>query len=227
MIDKQRIAAKEFAEKWQGKGYERGQSQTFWLELLQKVFLVEDPFSFIKFEEKVKITNTGFIDGRIPKTKVLIEQKSLEIDLKKEKLQSDGQMCTPFQQTKRYISALPLSDHPRWVVLSNFKSFLIFDMEQPNGEPFEVLLENLEREYQRLDFLVSTGPAHLRQEKELSFQAGELIGKLYNAFLPQYIDPTSAHSLHSLNVLCVRLVFCLYSEDAGLFARTIVRSMTT
>lgn len=44
MIDKQRIAAKEFAEKWQGKGYERGQSQTFWLELLQKVFLVEDPF---------------------------------------------------------------------------------------------------------------------------------------------------------------------------------------
>lgn len=217
MIDKQRIAAKEFAEKWQGKGYERGQSQTFWLELLQKVFLVEDPFSFIKFEEKVKMTNTGFIDGRIPKTKVLIEQKSLEIDLKKEKLQSDGQMCTPFQQAKRYISALPLSDHPRWVVLSNFKSFLIFDMEQPNGEPFEVLLENLEREYQRLDFLVSTGPAHLRQEKKLSFQAGELIGKLYNAFLPQYIDPTSAHSLHSLNVLCVRLVFCLYSEDAGLF----------
>lgn len=141
MIDKQRIAAKEFAEKWQGKGYERGQSQTFWLELLQKVFLVEDPFSFIKFEEKVKMTNTGFIDGRIPKTKVLIEQKSLEIDLKKEKLQSDGQMCTPFQQAKRYISALPLSDHPRWVVLSNFKSFLIFDMEQPNGEPFEVLLE--------------------------------------------------------------------------------------
>ena len=217
MIDKQRIAAKEFAEKWQGKGYERGQSQTFWLELLQKVFLVEDPYSFIKFEEKVKMTNTGFIDCRIPKTKVLIEQKSIDINLKKEKLQSDGQMCTPFQQAKRYISALPLSDHPRWVVLSNFKSFLIFDMEQPNGEPFEVLLENLEREYQRLDFLVLTGPAHLRQEKEVSFKAGELIGKLYNALLAQYKDPTSSHSLHSLNVLCVRLVFCLYSEDAGLF----------
>lgn len=217
MIDKQRIAAKEFATKWQGKGYERGQSQSFWLELLQKVFLVEDPFSFINFEEKVKMTNTGFIDCRIPKTKVLIEQKSIDIDLKKEKLQSDGQMCTPFQQAKRYISALPVSEHPRWVVLSNFKSFLIFDMEQPNGEPFEVLLENLEREYQRLDFLVSTGPAHLRQEQELSFKAGELIGKLYNALLPQYNDPSSSHSLHSLNVLCVRLVFCLYSEDAGLF----------
>lgn len=94
MIDKQRIAAKEFAEKWQGKGYERGQSQTFWLELLQKVFLVEDPFSFIKFEEKVKMTNTGFIDGRIPKTKVLIEQKSLEIDLKKEN-SSPTDRCVP------------------------------------------------------------------------------------------------------------------------------------
>ena len=217
MIDKQRIAAKKFAESWKGRGYEKGHSQSFWLELLQKVFLVEDPFSFIKFEEQVKMTNTGFIDARISKTKVLIEQKSIGVDLKKEKLQSDGEWCTPFGQAKRYISALPLSEHPRWVVLCNFKSFLIFDMEQPNGEPFEVLLENLEREYQRLDFLVSTGPSHLRQEQEVSFKAGELIGKLYNALLGQYKDPTSSHSLHSLNVLCVRLVFCLYSEDAGLF----------
>ena len=166
MIDIQRIAAKKFAETWKGRGYEKGHSQSFWLELLQKVFLIEDPFSFIKFEEKVKMTNTGFIDARISKTKVLIEQKSIGVDLKKEKLQSDGELCTPFGQAKRYISALPLSEHPRWVVLCNFKSFLIFDMEQPNGEPFEVLLENLEREYQRLDFLVSTGPVHLRQEKE-------------------------------------------------------------
>lgn len=217
MIDIQRIAAKKFAETWKGRGYEKGHSQSFWLELLQKVFLIEDPFSFIKFEEKVKMTNTGFIDARISKTKVLIEQKSIGVDLKKEKLQSDGELCTPFGQAKRYISASPLSEHPRWVVLCNFKSFLIFDMEQPNGEPFEVLLENLEREYQRLDFLVSTGPVHLRQEKEVSFKAGELIGKLYNALLGQYKDPTSSHSLHSLNVLCVRLVFCLYSEDAGLF----------
>lgn len=217
MIDIQRIAAKKFAETWKGRGYEKGHSQSFWLELLQKVFLIEDPFSFIKFEEKVKMTNTGFIDARISKTKVLIEQKSIGVDLKKEKLQSDGELCTPFGQAKRYISALPLSEHPRWVVLCNFKSFLIFDMEQPNGEPFEVLLENLEREYQRLDFLVSTGLVHLRQEKEVSFKAGELIGKLYNALLGQYKDPTSSHSLHSLNVLCVRLVFCLYSEDAGLF----------
>ena len=78
---KQQKAAKEFAAKWKGKGFEKGESQPFWMELLQKVLLVEDPYSIISFENRVKLSNTSFIDAYIKPTHVLIEQKSIEKDL--------------------------------------------------------------------------------------------------------------------------------------------------
>ena len=90
-------------------------------------------------------------------------------------------------------------------------------MERPGGEPEEILLENLEKEYYRLQFLVDEGSEHLKREMEVSIAAGEMVGLLYDAFHKQYADPDSEHALKSLNVLCVRLVFCLYAEDAGIF----------
>ncbi|MBR0518729.1 class I SAM-dependent DNA methyltransferase [bacterium] len=209
--------AKKFAEYWKGKGYEKGESQIFWISLLQDVFGVEEPTKWIKFEEKVFLGHTSFIDGYIPETKVLIEQKALGKDLTKPIKQSDGTLLSPFQQAKRYITELPLSKHPRFVVTCNFEKFLVYDMENPKGEPEEILLENLEKDYYRLSFLVETENIHLKREMELSIQAGEIVGLLYDEFLKQYIDPTNEHSLKSLNMLCVRLVFCLYAEDAGIF----------
>ena len=214
---KQKIAAKAFAEKWKDRGYEKGESQTFWLELLHNVLGVENPYDIITFENQVQLSHTSFIDAYIIPTKVLIEQKSIDKDLRKPVPQSDGTALTPFQQAKRYAAEMPYSKRPRWVVTCNFRSFLIYDMEQPQGEPFEVLLQNLGQEYDRLGFLVMDEAAHLRKEMEVSFKAGDLVGKLYEAFLKQYRNPESPESLRSLNILCVRLVFCLYSEDAGLF----------
>lgn len=213
----QKIAAKKFAADWKGKGYEKGQSQPFWLSLLRDVFGVEHPEQFIIFEEQVHLDHTSFIDGTIPTTKVLIEQKGLDKDLKKPIRQSDGALLTPFQQAKRYITELPLSQHPRWVVTCNFAKFLVYDMERPGGEPEEILLENIEKEYYRLQFLVDEGCEHLKREMEVSIAAGEMVGLLYDAFHKQYADPDSEHALQSLNILCVRLVFCLYAEDAGIF----------
>ena len=138
-------------------------------------------------------------------------------DLKKPIKQSDGTLLTPFQQAKRYITELPLSQHPRWVVTCNFEKFFVYDMERPGGEPEEILLENLEKEYYRLQFLVDEGSEHLKREMEVSIAAGEIVGLLYDAFHKQYADPDSEQALKSLNVLCVRLVFCLYAEDAGIF----------
>ncbi len=215
--NKQKIAARAFAEKWKGHGYEKGESQVFWLELLHNVLGVENPYDIITFEHQVQLSHTSFIDAYIAPTKVLIEQKSIDKDLRKAIPQSDGTLLTPFQQAKRYAAEMPYSKRPRWVVVCNFQSFLIYDMEQPQGEPFEVLLQNLGQEYDRLSFLVVDEAAHLRKEMEVSFKAGELVGKLYEAFLKQYRNPESPESLRSLNILCVRLVFCLYSEDAGLF----------
>lgn len=213
----QKAAAKSFAAYWKGKGYEKGESQAFWLSLLRDVYGVEHPEQFIIFEEQVHLDHTSFIDGTIPSTKVLIEQKGLGKDLKKPIKQSDGTLLTPFQQAKRYITELPLSQHPRWVVTCNFEKFFVYDMERPGGEPEEILLENLEKEYYRLQFLVDEGSEHLKREMEVSIAAGEMVGLLYDAFHKQYADPDSEHALKSLNVLCVRLVFCLYAEDAGIF----------
>lgn len=216
MRTNQEKAAKEFAEIWKDRGYEKGESQPFWLGLLRDVLGIDKPELFIQFESQVKLDHTSFIDGHIPSTHVLIEQKSINKDLRAPIKQSDGSLLNPFQQAKRYSADLPYSERPRWIVTCNFKSFLIYDMEQPNGDPEEVLLENLEKEYYRLSFLVDKKSAHIQKEMEVSLKAGEIIGEIYDELLKQYIDPDE-ESLRSLNVLCVRLVFCLYAEDAGIF----------
>ncbi|MCI7792629.1 N-6 DNA methylase [bacterium] len=213
----QQQAAKNFAAYWKGKGYEKGESQPFWLSLLRDVYGVEHPEQFIQFEEQVHLDHTSFIDGTIPSTHVLIEQKGLGKDLNKPIKQSDGALLSPFEQAKRYILELPVSQHPRWVVTCNFSTFYVYDMERPRGEPEMIELANLEKEYYRLQFLVDAGNEHLKREMEVSIAAGEIVGLLYDAFYKQYANPESEHSLKSLNKLCVRLVFCLYAEDAGIF----------
>ena len=212
----QAAAATEFAKRWQGRGYEKGDSQVFWTELLTEVFGIENPSSFIRFEEQVKIDNTNFIDVHIPSTKVIIEQKSIGKDLRKGILQSDGSVLNPFQQAKRYSAELAYSSRPRWIVTCNFEQFLVYDMEQPNGEPAEILLKDLGKEYYRLQFLVDTNSEHLSKEMQVSIQAGEIVGHIYEALLKQY-DDNSPEALRWLNILCVRIVFCLYAEDAGIF----------
>ena len=213
----QQQAARNFAAYWKDKGYEKGESQPFWLSLLRDVYGVEHPEQFIQFEEQVHLDHTSFIDGTIPATHVLIEQKRLGKNLNKPIKQSDGALLTPFEQAKRYILELPVSQHPRWVVTCNFSTFYVYDMERPRGEPEIIELANLEKEYYRLQFLVDAGNEHLKREMEVSIAAGEIVGLLYDAFYKQYANPESEHSLKSLNKLCVRLVFCLYAEDAGIF----------
>lgn len=206
-----------FVERWTGQGYEKGQSQMFWLDLLTNVLGVETPANIISFEDQVKLDHTSFIDAYISSTHVMIEQKSIDKDLNAPIKQSDGTMLTPFQQAKRYAQELPYSMRPRWIVTCNFRSFLIYDMEQPQGEPFEILLQNLEKEAHMLQFLVEPKDATLKHEMEVSIKAGEMVGRIYEAFLRQFGGTESPEDLHALNVLCVRLVFCLYAEDAGIF----------
>ena len=212
-------AAAEFAERWKGRGYERGESQPFWIDLLSNVFGIDTPTNgFITFEDHRMVDASNFIDGRIQSTRVLIEQKSLGKDLRAGIRQSDGSLLNPFQQARRYVVSLPVSEHPRWIVTCNFSEFLVYDMEQPNGEPEQILLENLGKEYYRLHFLVDAKSEHLSKEMEVSIKAGDIVGQIYEALLKQY-DDNSPEALRWLNILCVRLVFCLYAEDAGIFTR--------
>ncbi len=209
-------AAKEFADFWKNKGDERQETARFWIALLEKVLGMENPAERIEFEKKVQLKHTSFIDAYIPETKVLIEQKSSDVDLRKEAKQSDGAMLTPYRQAKRYADEMPNSLRPDWIVVCNFQEFLIYDMEKPHDEPVQVLLEDLPNKYECLQFMIDAKKTSVSPEEQISLKAGELVGKLYDALIKEYINPDE-NSFRSLNILCVRIVFCLYAEDAGLF----------
>lgn len=218
-ITTQKRNAKKFIENWQDRGHEKQDSQSFWLQLLRDVLGVEEPEQFIKFEKKVQLSHESFIDGYIDQTHVMIEQKGSNKDLDKPIKQSDGGVLTPYQQAQRYANHLPYSERPRWIVTCNFIEFRVYDMEHPNSEPVRIELKDLDKNYYQLEFLVDKSNEHLEKEKQVSLSAGELVGKIYDELLKQYKDPDNEHSQKSINQLCVRIVFCLYAEDAGIFGK--------
>jgi hypothetical protein len=215
----QRKAAKAFAEAWRNKGDEKQHTQQFWSDLLHRVYGITNFSQRVEFEKRVPLLHTSFIDVYIPETNVLIEQKSMDVDLLKRKKQSDGSELNPFEQAQRYGARLPFSERPRWIVTCNFQKFVVYDMEavRPEAKPTEILLEELPEKFSMLSFMVDASIRKITVEQELSFKAGELVGRLYDMMLPLYKDPTAESTLQSLNKLCVRIVFCLYAEDALLF----------
>lgn len=216
----QRLEAKKFASAWENKGYEKGETQQFWTELLVNVYGLENPSKYIEFEKQVKIeSQTKYIDVYLNDTMVMIEQKSIDKDLSQEIVQSGGTKLTPFKQAWNYSNYLPLDEKPRWIITCNFKEFQIHDMNKPNEAPEVILLKDFEKEYYRLSFLVNKKDEMLQKEMEVSMKAGDIVGVLYDKLKEQYANPDDEETLKSLNILCVRLVFCLYAEDAGIFGR--------
>ena len=209
---------KKFITQWLERGYEKGETHSFWLSFLRDVLGVSEPEKFIRFEVPVKLKHTSFIDAFLPDTKVIIEQKSLSEDLSQEKSQSDGETLTPYEQAQRYGSSLPYSMRPRWIIVCNFKEFLIYDMETL-AVPSKIFLDELPEKFHAFDFLIDETKNKLCVELELSLKAGEIVGKLYDALHSQYINPDNENSLASLNKLCVRLVFCLFAESSGIFGK--------
>lgn len=207
---------KNFVETWKNRGYEKGETQIFWLSFLRDILKISEPEKFIQFEVPVKLKHKSFIDAFLPDSKVIIEQKSLSINLEKNQTQSDGEILSPYEQAQRYGVGLPLSMHPRFIIVCNFQEFLIYDMELMT-EPKKILLEELPEKFHAFDFLINKNKTKIDIELELSLQAGEIVGKIYDALKKNYFNPNSDESLQSLNKLCVRLVFCLYAESSGVF----------
>ncbi|MGV9189449.1 class I SAM-dependent DNA methyltransferase [Arcanobacterium canis] len=211
-------AARNFAQKWAGRGYEKGDTSSFWLELLGDVIGMDDVTTNVRFE---KATNThGYIDVTIRDAKTVIEQKSLGVDLDKPEMRQ-GVMVTPFEQAKRYADSLRNSERPDTIIVCDFDHFRIHDLDDdhPAQNYLEFRLAELPEQLHLLDFLIDPQLIRRRREEKVSLDAGQLIGRLYDLLRAQYLDPDSPQSRHSLNVLCVRLVFLLFAEDAGLFAK--------
>ena len=215
----QREAARQFIYKWSGKGREDEDARSYWIDILQDILSVERVTDHIDFEKKVigPDGNTKRIDVYIPETHVLIEQKSFGISLDKPQTGHGG--MTPYEQAKMYDNGLPFDEKARWIIISNFAEIWIYDMNQRKPIPVKLALTEMQTKYHMLDFLVNQGTKELTKEMQLSLQAGELVGKMYDAFLKQYKNPEDSATLKSLNILCVRIVFCLYAEDAAVFGR--------
>ncbi len=215
-----REAARQFYNKWVNKGREDEDDRSYWLDILQRVMGADDATDRVEFQKKVIVDgNTKRIDAYIPETRVIIEQKTLGIKLDSKIHQSGGIELTPYEQAKRYNDNLPVSEKARWIVTSNFAEIWVYDMDTrvPENNITKISIRDLQDQYTKLDFLLSQKVRKISEEMELSLQAGELVGKIHDRFLEQYNDPMAKKTQNSLNILCVRLVFCLYAEDAGLF----------
>ena len=216
-----REAARQFIQKWHGRGKEDEDDRSYWLDIVQRILGIANATDRIDFQKKVIVDgNTKKIDAYIPETRVLIEQKSLGAALERKAAQSGGVFLTPYEQAKRYNDNLPYDEKARWIIISNFAEIWVYDMNAKVPFPQKFSIANMQNQNHFLDFLIEKKAAAPNIELELSKKAGEYVGKIYDAFIKQYNDPDSADTQKSLNILCVRLVFCLYAEDAGLFRQT-------
>ncbi len=222
MTDKeQKAAAKKFAQDWKGKGNEKQHTMLFWKELLEDVYGMPVTRETVQNEKEAVWDGKTFIDVYIPSTKVLIEQKSLGIDLD-EREPRHGKMLTPFEQAKEYSDKLPTDETAKYIITCNFEIFRIYDMNRinPHRNYREIHLSELPEKLHMLDFIADRDKTpDDGNEAEISKDAGELVGQLKDALKARYKDPESESAKHSLTVLCVRLVFCLYAEDADVFPK--------
>ena len=213
----QREAARQFFYKWKGRGKEDEDARSYWIDLFTDVLGQDKVTDRLDFEKKVLGSdgNTKRIDIYIPETHVLIEQKSLGIALDKPQTGHGGK--TPYEQAKEYDNGLIHSEKARWIITSNFAEIWIYNMEEKAPVPTKIHLDELPSKYRILDFLINKEQKKITDEMQISLDAGNIVGALYDEFLKQYDNPNSDETLKSLNKLCVRIVFCLYAEDSGIF----------
>ena len=233
MITSQKQAARKFKGYWTfQRGSEKGEDQQFWNTLLRDVLGVADVEQHIKYQVPVQLKDTTkFLDAWIPETRVLIEHKSRSVKL--DAPQSGHGGLTPYEQAVEYDNARPFDEKARWIVTCNFDEFRIYDRAKPLAPPLRLGLGDLPKEAHRLAFLVNPKEKAIDRELEISVRAGRIVGEIYDALLKQVEnvkcrvesggDAATLNSklsiLNSINRLCVRLVFCLYAEDADLFPK--------
>lgn len=212
---------REFIDRWDGQGHEKQETQKFWLDLMQNVLGMTNAIHNTEFEHKT--ASGGFIDVLCPDARFLVEQKSAGVDLDKKEPRQEGQV-TPVEQALRYADNLPFSLKPSVICTCNFQRFRFYDLEKDpraTGSPVaDFTLRELGDHIDTLTSVFDTGNSRIVAERQLSEKAGILVANLHNAIAAQYADPDALGSHHSLAVLTVRFVFCLYAEDAGLFPQS-------
>ena len=225
----------QFITAWSNKGEEVADKVTYWNALLHILGVPQDKLNdgtYIEYEKRINWKETGFhgsIDAYIPSTKVLIEQKSFGVNLGKAEMRPNGgdkKPITPLAQAKRYDDQLAQQEKASFFVLSNFSEIWIYDRRTNlDAKPIKLKLNDLKKQINLLNFLVRLDKTNepIEKEKKVSLAAGALVSQMYDELtkiFEKHPEIPSEQVQKSINTLCVRLVFCLYAEDAGLFDDT-------
>jgi len=174
-----KAAARSFAKKWAGRGYEKDDTPSSWLELLRDVVGMEDVPTNVLFEQRTSWR--GFIDVTIADVKTIIERKSLGVDLDKQE-ERQGVMVTPFEQVRNYANTLPNSQRSDYIFVCDFNIFRIHNLnkENPKSGYTEFTLTELQAQLYLLDFLIDPQSTRQKREEQVSITVGTLIGRLYS-----------------------------------------------
>ncbi|MEK7991491.1 MAG: DNA methyltransferase, partial [Thiotrichaceae bacterium] len=195
-----RNRAHAFVKEWQGETREHAEAKSFWDDFFQ-VFGVHRR-RIASFEQAVKkgTGKQGFID-LLWKGKLLVEHKSKGKDLDK-----------AYSQALDYFPGLKDEELPRYVLVSDFARFILHDLDTGNCEQFD--LSALPDNIHLFDFIAGHEDIEENyQTYKLDLKASELLGKLHDALLE------SGYDGHPLEVFLVRILFCLFAEDTGIFAK--------
>jgi len=192
-----RARAARFAREWEGKGYERGQTHIFYTQLFQ-IFDVTLK-RVASFEEPVKLLGAkrGFID-LFWKGVLLVEQKSAGRSLKKAR-----------EQAFEYFPGLKEEELPRFILLSDFQSFELYDLEEGTEHKFR--LAELPKRVEAFGFILGVQKRTFRDQDPVNIKAAELVGEVHDAL------KASGYSGHDLERFLVRVVFCLFADATGIF----------
>src|ERR1039457_3905069 len=196
-----RARAARFAEEWKSAHYERGESQTFYNEFFDVFGVTRRRVA--SFEEPVKRLGNerGFID-LFWKGVLLVEQKSAGRNLVRAK-----------EQALDYFPGLKEYELPRYILVSDFQTFELFDLEESTTVRFP--LDQLSRHVEDFCFILGVQKRTFRDQDPVNIRASEMMGKLHDAL------KASGYVGHNLERFLVRLVFCLFADDTGIFQRDI------
>ncbi len=192
-----RARAARFAEEWTAAHYERGESQTFYNEFFEVFGVTRRRVA--SFEEPVKKLGDerGFID-LFWKGVLLVEQKSAGRDLARAK-----------EQALAYFPGLKEHELPRYVLVSDFQTFELYDLEDSTHVRFA--LHQLPEHVEDFGFILGVQKRTFRDQDPVNIEASEMMGKLHDAL------KEAGYEGHDLERFLVRLVFCLFADDTGIF----------
>ncbi|MCL2852413.1 MAG: methylase [Defluviitaleaceae bacterium] len=200
-----RSRAATFAYEWRNQGYEKGQSQTFWIEFFE-VFGISQKRVAV-FEKKVKKIsgNEGFID-MLWKGVLLIEQKSAGKDLQK-----------AHKQATEYFPGLTDDELPRYILVCNFERFHLYDLVE--GSDIEFALAELPSKLELFGFMIGFTWNKPTESEKVSIAAAEKMAKLHDSL--KSINYTG----QKLEKYLVRLLFCLFADDTSIFDKSIFHDL--